>query len=439
MTTETQFRESQDGPPWRMDAFYRRVRQDTGILMDDGSPVGGKYSFDPENRESWDGEPAAPDPPTFESDPIKDEVVELVAARFGHHPGPLWPERLPTTREDAETLWQWALDACMPNFGPYEDAMSERSRGLFHTRISPLLNLHRLLPAQVVGDVAGLDVPLASREGFIRQVLGWREFVRHLHRATDGFRSLPAGDPAVLRGPGDGGYGRWRGVTWEEAGFADQGAEADAKSEGSSAARGPGSPTGQLDGGAAPSHLGTDRPLPVAYWGETSGLRCLDRVVQEVWDDGWSHHITRLMVLSNIALLLDVDPRELTDWFWVAYIDAYDWVVEPNVLGMGTFAAGDLMTTKPYVSGANYIARMSDYCGSCAFDPKDDCPLTDLYWAFLARHEERLDGLRRMALPLASMRKRDPERRDLDGQVFDWVTETLAEGEALRPEARPKE
>ena len=153
--------------------------------------------------------------------------------------------------------------------------------------------------------------------------------------------------------------------------------------------------------------LGCDTPLPPAYWGEQSGLACLDTVVSDVWAEGYSHHITRLMILSNLATLLDVRPRELTDWFWVAYTDAYDWVVEPNVLGMGTYALGGLMTTKPYVSGAAYINRMSDYCGLCAFNPKTDCPFASLYWAFLARHEAVLKSNPRLRMPMASLGKRE--------------------------------
>ncbi|NIT96742.1 MAG: deoxyribodipyrimidine photolyase, partial [Actinobacteria bacterium] len=195
--------------------------------------------------------------------------------------------------------------------------MSTRSTGLFHTRISSLLNLHRLHPGRVVREVAELDVPLASREGFIRQVLGWREFVRHVHVATDGLRRIPDQAVESRAAPGDAGYERWAGQPWA------------------------GSAPGGIDGGAAPSLLGADGPLPPAFWGTPSGLHCLDSVVSDVWREGWSHHITRLMVLSNLATLLDVEPRELADWFWVAYTDAYDWVVEPNVLGMGTFAAGD--------------------------------------------------------------------------------------------------
>ena len=173
-----------------------------------------------------------------------------------------------------------------------------------------------------------------------------------------------------------------------------------------------------LDGGSAPCALGCNTPLPPAYWGEKSGLACLDHVVATVWEDGYSHHITRLMVLANIATLLDVDPRELTDWFWVAYTDAFDWVVEPNVLGMGTYATGDLMTTKPYVSGAAYIHRMSDYCSTCGFNPKTECPLTSLYWAFLARHESALKNNPRIRMPMISLKKREKALRNKDRRIF---------------------
>jgi deoxyribodipyrimidine photolyase-related protein len=143
------------------------------------------------------------------------------------------------------------------------------------------------------------------------------------------------------------------------------------------------------------------------------------------------------MVLSNIATLLGVSPRELSDWFWIAYVDAFDWVVEPNVLGMGTFGTGELMTTKPYVSGAAYINRMSDYCGDCAFDPKKTCPITNLYWAFLDRHRDRLADNPRMRIVMSSLRKRDEERLAIDRAVFHWVGETLERGDRLRPADRP--
>jgi len=363
-------------PPWRMDAFYRQVRRRTGILMEGGKPVGGKFSFDADNRQPWKGDPPAPPLPVFPDDPIKDEVVQLVETHFGDHPGILDPAALPVTLADMELLWAWGLSEALPHFGPYEDAMALEARTLFHTRISALLNLHRITPARALADVVRLPLPLSSQEGFVRQILGWREFVNHVHRATDGFRTL---DPE-----------------------------------------------------GAPSALGARAPLPPTFWGGTpSGMHCLDTVVTSVWEEGYSHHITRLMILSNLATLLDVSPRELTDWFWVAYTDAYDWVVEPNVLGMGTFGTGELMTTKPYVSGTPYIRKMSNYCDGCALDPETSCPISDLYWAFLNRHRQKLEDNLRMRLPLASAAKRSEARQASDARVTHMVQHTLAEGKPV--------
>lgn len=411
LTSTADFRAAAPKPPYRMDAFYRHVRRRTGILMEaDGRYVGGKLSFDAENRERWDGLPPAPEPPRFEADGVTREVAALVEDRFARHPGRLDAASLPATREDAAALWAWAREACLAEFGPFEDAMSVRSRGMFHTRISALMNLHRLLPREVVREAAGAEIPLASKEGFIRQILGWREFVRHVHEATDGFRELPGGPAPRLAAPGDGGYARWAGRAWEtpKAGAADVGS-------------------------AAPSFLGSDGALPPAFWGAASGLACVDEVVRGVWEEAWSHHITRLMVLGNVASLLDVSPRELTDWFWVAYADAWDWVVEPNVLGMAQFALGGLMTTKPYVAGSAYIARMSDYCGGCAFRPEKDCPIGPMYWAYLARHEEQLKGNPRLAMPMRSLAKRPAAAKARDAAVFAEVREVLVRGERVRP------
>lgn len=389
LTTTEEFEASQQGrTPWRMDAFYRGVRRAGGWLMDaDGKPLGGKFSFDGENRERWKGDPPAAEPPSFSSDEVTGEVCDLVEQRFGDHPGVLDPSSLPAKKQQAVALWTWAKRECLPHFGPYEDAMSTRSRTLFHTRVSALVHLHRLTPRKLVEDVCALELELRSKEGFVRQVLGWREFMRHVHEATDGLRELPEG------------YG----------------------------------PSAQVDGAAAPSFLGADRPLPQAFWGARSGLDCLDDVVRSVWDEGYAHHIPRLMVLSNLATLLDVSPRELTDWFWAAYTDAYDWVVEPNVLAMGTFAVGDLLTTKPYVSGAAYIDRMGDACKGCAFDPKTTCPITPLYWAFLERHRDRLSENPRLRMPYASLGKRAERRRTSDAAVFERVHALLAEQQPLSP------
>lgn len=399
--------------PWRMDRFYKELRKKTGLLMDGNKPIGGKFSFDTENRLPWKGEPAAPRPPRFTPNDVTIEVCELVEREFCNHPGNVVPEALPATLDDSRRLWNWAKDSCLLHFGPYEDAMSTQSSGLFHTRIAPLLNLHRLLPRIVVEEVVGLDIPLASKEGFVRQVLGWREFVRHVHRETDGFRTMPGGAKrSRSKTPGDGGYSRWAGSPWPAQ-------------------------DGGPDGGAKPNALGSKRSIPPAFWGTRSGLSCLDRVIEDVWSEAYSHHITRLMILSNLASLLDVEPRQVADWFWVAYSDAYDWVVEPNVLGMGVFATGELMITKPYVSGTPYIHKMSDYCGSCAFDPKKTCPISHLYWAYLDRHQSRLANVARLRVPLASLRKRDPAKRKRDQEIFEKVSRTLARGMVLSPEDMP--
>jgi deoxyribodipyrimidine photolyase-like uncharacterized protein len=273
---------------------------------------------------------------------VQKNRIELVESDFAEHPGRLEPRALVATAKDAERAWRWAQRHCLEHFGPYEDATSRHSKTLFHTQISPLMNLHRLLPARVLPD-------------------------------------------------------------------------------------------------ACPAGLRAEEPLPPAFWGTPSGLGCLDAVVSDVWATGYGHHITRLMVLSNLATLLGISPREIADWFWVAYTDAYDWVVEPNVLGMGTFGLGDLFTTKPYVSGAAYINKMSDYCGECSFSPKQDCPITPLYWAFLDRNEAALRDNPRLAMPLRSLARRPARRREHDRRVHDWVRGSLQEGERLCPEQRPPE
>lgn len=410
MTTMEEFTEATgEAPPWRMDRFYRKVRRRTGLLMDGDEFEGGQLSFDADNREAWSGDPPAPVPPRFRPGPIEDEVVGLIESRFASHPGTLDPASLPTRKSQVARLWKWALEECLVHFGPFEDAMARDEDGLFHTRISPLLNLCRLLPRDVVADVAALDAPLASREGFVRQVIGWREFVRHVHRATDGFRRLPDGTPRESSPSGDAGWERWTGEAWPSVSEADQYV------------------------GAAPSALRSANDLPPAYWGESSGLECLDVAVSRVLQHGYGHHIERLMILANLGTLLDISPRQLTDWFWAAYVDAYDWVVEPNVLGMGTYGAGPVMTTKPYVSGSAYIDRMSDFCGSCAFHPKKTCPITHLYWAFLARHAGELEGNQRIAMPLRSLAKRSDEKREVDARIFEHVSDVLGRGSKLTP------
>ncbi len=381
LSTEADFdtvfgvKDGQRPPSFRMDRFYRFMRKKTGLLMTlNGKPFGDHYSFDTENRQPYKGQVRVPERPSYAPDAITREVMAFVeqlpeGETFGSLAGFDWP----CAEEDVQAVWRFALAELLPEFGPFEDAMSAGQRDLFHSKISGLMNLSRILPAQVVGEVAEAyskgRMSLASAEGFVRQVLGWREFMRHVHRVTDGYRDLDA--------------------------FYE---------------------TRPENSGAAPSALHATLPLPAAYWGVKSGLYCLDTVVEQVVDEGWSHHITRLMVLSNLATLCGFSPRELCDWFWFAYVDAYDWVVESNVLGMSTFGDGGVTATKPYVSGAAYIDRMSDYCGHCQYNPKkalgaDSCPFTALYWSFLERNMEALKDNPRLRMSYVTLLKKPARER----------------------------
>ena len=373
------------GRQYLMDRFYRAMRRKTGYLMAGAQPVGGQWSYDAENRKPYRGEIPVPERPTFPPDAITLEVMALIEERHPDHFGKIDGFNLPVTRGDAEASWQFALRALLPHFGPWEDAMSTAHPQLFHSFTSSSVNLTLLRPADMLRDVVAAyeagHIPLASTEGFVRQILGWREFMRHIHEATDGYRTL------------------------------------------------------EKDG--APSFLDAHRKLPPVYWGVTSGMRCMDTVVGEVIEYGWSHHITRLMVLSNLAVLCGFSPRELCDWFWFGYIDAYDWVVEPNVIGMSTFGDGGLTATKPYVSGAAYINRMSDFCGKCALDPKKStgvgsCPFTSLYWSFLERQEAKLAGNFRMKMPLNTMLKKPAAERKALRERADEAIGMLERGEVVR-------
>ena len=377
-----------------MERFYRHMRKQTRILMDGPTKfTGGQLSFDADNRQAYRGEVPVPQRPSFPPDAITLELIDWLSHNGVPSIGTFDGFDLPVTAEDCGTYWRFALEQLLPNFGPYEDAMSSREPMLFHSAISALMNVSRLLPREVVADVADaydrMALPLASAEGYIRQILGWREFMRHIHRVTDGFRAMPQhpDSPANLS--------------------ANEYSHLLVKEQNDAAPDRP----------ATPSALDAHRPLPPAYWGKQSGMFCLDTATQQVMYQGWSHHILRLMVLSNLATLCGFSPRELTDWFWVAYVDAYDWVVEPNVLGMSTFADGGLTATKPYVSGAAYINRMSDYCGKCRLDPRKNtgpgsCPFTALYWSFLERHQDLLGGNQRLRMPYNTLRKKSADERE---------------------------
>ncbi len=333
----------------RMEDFYRWQRTRLGYLMDGDEPVGGRWNYDSENREPPPGDGGDwPTPPTTPLDDIDQEVVEsLPATAFGADPTGTWA----TDRAGALERMRHFVDRVLPLFGPHEDAMLSGNWHLAHSLLSPYLNLGLLMPEEVCDAVEDAyrngGVPINSAEGFIRQVIGWREYVWGLY---------------------------W---LWPDHGET--------------------------------NHLGNDRDLPPAFTGAAATeMRCLTITLAELDRRAWVHHIPRLMVLSNLANLVGIHPRAVMEWMTRTYIDAAEWVMIPNVFGMGMWADGGRMATKPYVSGGAYINRMSDYCGDCRFDPRkrtsdDACPFTSLYWDFLARHEAALRGNHRMSRALAGM------------------------------------
>ena len=400
------------GRQYLMERFYRYMRQKTGFLMERGKFIGGKLSFDEQNRQPYKSEVPVPARPSFPPDAITEELIGWLSNNGIESIGTFDGFDLPCTAKDCTAYWKFALEHLLPHFGPYEDAMSSREPMLFHSAISALMNVSRLLPRDILADVQaaydGMTVPLASAEGFVRQILGWREFMHQMHVVTDGFRTVPQ-SPDPPENLTANGYSR---LLVKEIN--------------------PAAP----DRPAMPSALDAHRPLPPAYWGVKSNMFCLDTAVEQVMRQGWTHHILRLMVLSNLATLCGFSPRELTDWFWVAYVDAYDWVVEPNVLGMATFADGGLTATKPYVSGAAYINRMSDYCGKCALDPRKStgpgsCPFTALYWSFLERHQELLGSNQRMRMQYSTLNKKPAQERAELAERAERAIGQLERGELI--------
>jgi deoxyribodipyrimidine photolyase-related protein len=384
-----------DKPPWRMDKFYRNIRKNRNIMLDKNSkPLGGAWSLDEQNRLPWDNAVELPQNPKFEPDEITLEVIEMVNSKFSHHPGKINANNLPASNQDALILWNWAKSSLMYWFGPYEDAMTKHHKTLFHTTISSLLNLNRILAKDLLEDTIGLEIPLNSKEGFIRQIIGWREFVRHVHEQTNGFE---VEHQSIQSRSGAGWEGDWNHSR------------------------------------ITPNVLENSVSLPPTYWGEESGMLCLDTAVLDVVETGYTHHIPRLMVLANIGNLLGVNPRELTDWFWAMFTDAYDWVVEPNVLAMGTYAVGDIMTTKPYISGTPYIKKMGDYCGDCSLHFKKSCPISDMYWNFLEENKFHFSNNHRMAMPMRTLAKRTQQAKDSASEVTEYVRLQMGKGLKLDP------
>jgi deoxyribodipyrimidine photolyase-related protein len=361
----------------RMEFFYREMRHETGLLMRDGKPEGGQWNFDAENRKPLKQGVTPPRPFAVEPDAVTREVLDLVARRFPDHFGDLQPFIFPVTRVDAEGAREHFLKTALADFGDYQDAMRSGEPFLFHSLLAPLINLGLLDPLDLCRRAEeryrkGL-APLNAVEGFIRQIIGWREYVR--------------------------------GIYWLKM-------------------------PEYLDMNA----LDARRPLPSFYWNGETPMNCIAEVVKQTREQAYAHHIQRLMVTGNFALLAGIDPKDVHEWYLSVYADAYEWVELPNTLGMALHADGGLLGSKPYAASGNYINRMSDYCRSCRFDVKqrtgkDACPFNALYWDFIARHLERFRRNPRMAQICRSWERFDASEQaairaraeDIMGALKPWA------------------
>lgn len=343
---------------YRMEFFYREMRRETGLLMEGDEPAGGQWNFDAENRAALPKGLVPPPPRRFAPDDITREVMALVTARFGAHFGNVEGFAWPVTAKEASA----ALDAFIADrlalFGDYQDAMAAGQPTMFHALVSTSLNIGLLDPMEAcrAAERAWREgrAPLNAVEGFIRQILGWREYVR--------------------------------GIYWH-----------------------------LMPGYAGGNALDAHRPLPGFYWGAPTTMRCIQQAVAQTRDLAYAHHIQRLMVTGNFALLAGIDPAEINAWYLAVYADAFDWVELPNTHGMAIHADGGVMASKPYAASGAYINRMSDYCGGCAHDVKQStgpraCPFNYLYWDFIARHADRFAKNPRMAMPLRTLARMDPKK-----------------------------
>lgn len=343
----------------RMEYFYRELRRKTGILMSGNDPIGGQWNYDAENRGRAPDGLQVPKHTSFVPDDITNEVLNLVEDRFGDHFGKLRPFEFAVTHEQAAYVLDRFIAERLPLFGTYQDAMVEGEPFMFHAHIGLYLNCGLLSPQQAI--IAAENAyhagaaPLNATEGFIRQILGWREFVRGLY-----WLKMPE--------------------------YAEQNA------------------------------LEAHRPLPAFFWTADTKMNCLKQCVSETRDHAYAHHIQRLMVLGNFALLAGLSPKEVNEWFMIVYADAYEWVELPNVSGMALYADGGVLASKPYASGGAYIERMSNYCRSCHYKVKQKngeqaCPFNYLYWDFLIRHQDRLSGNARMGMMYRTLAKMSDEKR----------------------------
>jgi len=345
----------------RMEYFYREQRQRHRVLMDGDAPVGGQWNFDAENRHSFgpSGPGLVPPRTTFEPDALTREVLALVETRFADHPGALASFAWPVTRAQALTALDDFIRTRLPLFGRYQDAMWPGDPWLYHSQLSAALNLKLLDPHEVVAAAEqayrGGLAPLASVEGFVRQILGWREYVR--------------------------------GIYWT-----------------------------QMPGYLERNALDAQEDLPAWYWTGDTDMACLRDALAQTLAHGYAHHIQRLMLTGVYALMLGVQPKQVHAWYLAVYVDAVEWVELPNTLGMSQYADGGLMASKPYIATGRYIQRMSPHCKGCRYDPAKRsgdtaCPFTTLYWDFLMRHAETLATNPRMVHQVKSLdRLRSDER-----------------------------
>ncbi|WP_230770914.1 cryptochrome/photolyase family protein [Sphingomonas sp. Leaf4] len=343
----------------RMEYFYREMRRETRLLMDGDKPVGGKWNFDKDNRKPPGRDLMMPRPLSFAPDTVTQEVIALVADRFGDHAGTLDGFDFAVTRKDALRQQRAFLTHALPRFGDNQDAMLTDEPYLWHAVLSPYINAGLLDPIDLCRAVQKHHdegkVPINAAEGFIRQIIGWREFIR--------------------------------GIYWRE---------------------GP-------DYGSR-NFLNAKRDLPGFYWTGDTDMHCLSQAIGQTLQNAYAHHIQRLMVTGNFALLIGADPVQVQRWYLEVYADAYEWVEQPNVLGMSQFGDGGLFGSKPYASSGAYIDRMSDYCGACRYDVKqrtgeDACPFNALYWDFLDRNREKLGRNPRMGMPYRTWDKMAGEVR----------------------------
>ncbi|HQT46911.1 MAG: cryptochrome/photolyase family protein [Acidocella sp. 20-63-7] len=344
---------------WRMEFFYRELRREHQILMDQGQPAGGEWNFDAQNRKALPASTLTPNRLRFAPDTTTRTVMALVEQRFIGHFGTLEDFGWPVTRQDALRALSDFINAGLPRFGDYQDAMKAGAPFLFHSLLAPALNLGLLSPREVCGAAEAAwrsgSAPLNAVEGFVRQILGWREYVHGFY-----WLLMP--------------------------GYEDRNA------------------------------LEATRKLPAFYWNGETQMRCLREVVRDTSRYAYSHHIQRLMVTGNFALLAGIAPREIERWYLAVYADALEWVEMPNTMGMAVFADGGQMASKPYAASGAYIDRMSNFCAGCRYDVKQKtgpnaCPFNYLYWAFLIRQKDRLSHNPRLAMTYRTLAGWTPERQ----------------------------